>query len=58
MDGVSLANSSESIFATPFTPKNVHVSSKRAHSLIKIQWSSPDSSLITHYEIASEIQKN
>ena len=39
--------------ATPSTPKNVRVSSKRTHSLIKIRWSAPDSPLITHYEIVS-----
>ena len=37
--------------ATPFSPKNVRVSSKRTHSLIKIRWNAPDSPLITHYEI-------
>lgn len=35
----------------------VHVSSKRTHSLIKIRWDAPDSSLITHYEIMGRAKK-
>ena len=41
----------------PSTPKNVRVSSKRTHSLIKIRWKAPDSSLITHYEIMKRTKK-
>ena len=42
----------------PSTPKNVRVSSKRTHSLIKIRWKAPDSSLITHYEIMKRTKKD
>ena len=39
--------------AMPSIPKNVRVSSKRTHSLIKIRWNAPDHSpLIIRYEIA------
>ena len=43
--------------ATPSTPQNVRVSSKRTHSLIKIRWNAPDSTLITHYEVAGRTKK-
>ena len=43
--------------AVPSTPKNVRVSTKRTHSLIKIRWKKPDSSLITHYEIMKKTKK-
>ena len=43
--------------AMPSTPKNVRVSTKRTHSLIKIRWKKPDSSLITHYEIMKKTRK-
>ena len=36
----------------PSPPKNVRVSSKRTHSVVKIRWDAPDSILVTHYEIA------
>ena len=42
---------------TPPTPKNVRVSSKRSHSLIKIRWNPPDSDLITHYEVMKRMSK-
>ena len=39
--------------AVPSPPENVQVSSNRTHSLVKIRWNTPDSSiLVTHYEIA------
>ena len=41
----------------PSTPKYVRVSSKRTHSLIKIRWKAPDSSLITHYEVMKKTKK-
>ena len=44
--------------ATPSPPKDVRVSSKRSHSLIKIRWNAPDSSLITHYEIEKRRKKD
>ena len=34
------------------------MSSKRSHSLIKIRWNEPDSSLITHYEIVIKKKKD
>ena len=43
--------------AIPSTPKNVRVSSKRTHSLIKIRWNKPDSSIITHYEVVGRTKK-
>ena len=43
--------------ASPSAPINVRVSSKRSHSLIKIRWNAPDSSLITHYEIMKKTRK-
>ena len=43
--------------ASPSVPINVRVSSKRSHSLIKIRWNAPDSSLITHYEIMKKTRK-
>jgi len=43
--------------AKPSTPKNVRVSSKRSHSLIKIRWDAPDACLITHYEIVKRTKK-
>ena len=43
--------------AMPFTPKDVRVSSKRTHSLIKIRWDKPDSALITHYEVVGRTKK-
>ena len=44
--------------AVPSPPKNVRVSSKRSHSLIKIRWNAPDSFVITHYEIARRTDKD
>ena len=39
--------------AMPPPPENVRVSSYRTHSLVKIRWNAPDSSiLVTQYEIA------
>ena len=44
--------------AKPSTPIKVRVSTKRTHSLIKIRWNPPDSSLITHYEIVKRTKKS
>ena len=43
--------------ATPSTPKNVRVSTNRTHSLIKIRWDAPESTLISHYEIMIRTKK-
>ena len=44
--------------ARPSTPINIRVSTKRTHSLIKIRWNPPDSSLITCYEIVKRAKKD
>ena len=41
----------------PSTPIKVRASTKRTHSLIKIRWNPPDSSVISHYEIAKRTKK-
>ena len=44
--------------AKPSTPINLRVSTKRTHSLIKIRWNPPNSSLTTHYEIVKRTKRD